>query len=121
MSELYTIALMFRGGQRQVNLVFSSASEAEAAVDRLRLASSDSITISDSFGTTVMCIADGRLEAVVMQDTAHASEGGIEMGLLQARTQARAQKRAQHDPAINMATTRLMPMGGPPVRGQGHD
>lgn len=112
MSELHTVALMFRGGQRQVNLVFSSASQAEAAFTGLREEFSGEAMYADSFGTTVMLLHTGPLEAVILQDAGQASEGGIEMGLLQARSQSRAQKRAQVDPMISMNTTRVLPMGG---------
>jgi hypothetical protein len=36
----------------------------------------------------------------MLQDNAKASEGAIEVGLLQARAQAKANTRAQHDPQL---------------------
>ena len=42
----------------------------------------------------------GPLEAVMLQDAGRAAEGGIELGLLQARSQAKAQRLASADPML---------------------
>jgi hypothetical protein len=116
MSDLHTISLLFRGGQRQANLVFSSAERAKEVFDVLTAGAEeeDGVSFSDSFGTTIYLIYYARspLEAVILQDAGRASEGGIEMGLLQTRAQTKAQRRAAGDPMINLNSTRALVPGG---------
>jgi hypothetical protein len=113
MSDLHTIALMFRGGERQVNLVFSSESQLEAAIDKLVPVNAPHIT--DSYGTRVW-LMDGEtpcaLEAVIAQDAGRVSEDQIEIGLLQTRSQTKMQRRAAGDPMINLNSTRSFAPGG---------
>jgi hypothetical protein len=94
-----------------VNLVFSSESQLEAAL--AQLIPDTALTVADSYGTKVWLNtgAAGPLEAVIAQDAGRAAEGGIEMGLLQARSQTKAQRRAAGDTMINLNSTRAL-VGG---------
>jgi hypothetical protein len=102
MSELWTVALFFRGHGRQVNLLYGGEASARAVFD---LFVSDHVTAaSDHYGTMVAVFDAGPIEAVMLQDNAKANEGAIEVGLLQARAQAKANTRAQHDPQLNFVS-----------------
>lgn len=111
MSGLYTILVMFRGGQRQVNLVYQSAEAAENAWDRMVYGDDHSV-FEDGYGSRLcICGMATSVEAVLLQDAGRAQEAQIEMVLLQARSQSRANTRAQHDPMIKQQN-QIVPGGG---------
>jgi hypothetical protein len=106
MSELWTVALFFRGHERQVNLLYGGKAAARAAFDDIVLAApaDKQPQLSDHYGTTIVFFEAGPIEAVMLQDNTKANEGAIEVSLIQARAQAKANTRAQHDPQINFVS-----------------
>jgi hypothetical protein len=104
MSDLWTVSLMFCGSDRQVNMVYQSEDAAREAFGRWtkeQVQEEFPVHIeADQYGTTVCLFGGGPLEAVMMQDAGRAADGGIELGLLQARSQAKAQRLASADPML---------------------
>jgi hypothetical protein len=47
----------------------------------------------------------------MLQESARAHEGAIEIGLIQARAQAKGNTRAQHDPQLNFVSGRAQMIG----------
>jgi hypothetical protein len=111
MSELWTVALFFRGHGRQVNLLYGG--EAAAALAFNLFTSDHATQASDHYGTTVAVFDAGPIEAVMLQDNTKAHDGAIEGSLIQARAQAKANTRAQHDPQLNLVSAGGMKMGRP--------
>jgi hypothetical protein len=115
MSELWTVALFFRGHGRQVNLLYGGEAAARASFDAY--ASTGLPASKDHYGTSIVLFPadDGCvLEAVLLQNNEKVNEGAIEVGLLQARAQAKANTRAQHDPQLKfVAGAGGMVMGRP--------
>jgi hypothetical protein len=104
MSELWTVALYFRGHGRQVNLLYGGEAAAREAFGRV--VSADELQadlhyrLEDHYGSTIVVFENGPLEVVMLQDNTKAHEGAIEGSLIQARAQAKANTRAQHDPQL---------------------
>jgi hypothetical protein len=97
MSELWTVALFFRGHGRQVNLLYGGEAAARAEFEKW-----GGHLSRDHYGTEILISTDkdSVLEAVMLSNNEKANEGAIEVGLLQARAQAKANTRAQHDPQL---------------------
>jgi hypothetical protein len=118
MSELWTVALFFRGHGRQVNLLYGGEAAARAVFERaMALPTGSLVPVEDHYGTTIVLFpADETsvLEAVMLQDNTKANDGSIEVGLLQARAQAKANTRAQHDPQLKFVAGTGGPFMGRP-------
>jgi hypothetical protein len=116
MSELWTVALFFRGHGRQVNLLYGGEAEARKAFE-LYTTLNSLRPVDDHYGTTIALFPAGEphaLEAVMLQDNTKAHDGAIEGTLIQARAQAKANTRAQHDPQLKfVAGAGGMVMGRP--------
>ena len=107
MTDLYTVCLCFRSGQRQ-NLAYDSLSKAETAYDTITRGIDQQLVLQflDEYGTKVALFSVSSslpLEAAILQDNVKANAVGIELALIQARAQARAQSRANHDPTLRLA------------------
>jgi hypothetical protein len=116
MSELWTVALFFRGHGRQVNLLYGGEAAARAGFDAIVNAArvDEQPELSDHYGTTIVVFDAGPIEAVMLQDNTKAHDGLIEGSLIQARAQAKANTRAQHDPQLKfVAGAGGMVMGRP--------
>jgi hypothetical protein len=128
MSELWTVALFFRGHGRQVNLLYGGEAAARDAF--VQVARGAEMVIGDHYGSTVAIFepamvvsGDGAeikpiersgLEAVMLQDNTKAHDGAIEGSLIQARAQAKANTRAQHDPQLKFVAGAGGPLMGMP-------
>ena len=107
MTDLYTVCLCFRSGQRQ-NLAYDSLNEAETVYATLAAGIDQQVVLQflDEYGTKIALFSLSSslpLEAIILQDNVKAHEVGVEMSLIQARAQARAQSRANHDPTLRLA------------------
>jgi hypothetical protein len=106
MSELWTVALFFRGHGRQVNLLYGGEAVARAAFDRIvndrANSNRETYPIGDHYGTTIAVFDVGPIEAVMLQDNTKAHDGAIEGSLIQARAQAKANTRAKNDPQVKL-------------------
>lgn len=110
MADLWTLQLYIANRQERVSLVFHSEAGARAALARVQdspvQAEFPWFIVEDNYGTTATVFGGGPLEAVVLQDCGRASEGGIELGLQNARNQARAQELAARDETLKKAAQR---------------
>jgi hypothetical protein len=124
MSELWTVALFFRGHGRQINLLYGGEAAARGAfvgmVKEFRFgmrtadyAPADTEVQADHYGTSIVVLPYGPVECVMLQDNAKAHEGAIEGSLIQARAQAKANTRAQHDPQLKFVSGGGMLPGRP--------
>jgi hypothetical protein len=107
MSELWTVALFFRGHGRQINLLYggeAAARDAFVGMVKEFIAEYVPAPREDHYGTSIVVLPYGPVECVMLQDNAKAHEGAIEGSLIQARAQAKANARAQHDPQLKFVS-----------------
>jgi hypothetical protein len=106
MSELWTVALFFRGHERQVNLLYGAAAAAREAFE-LYTTLRGLRPVNDHYGTSIVVFPPDEphtLEAVMLQDNTKAHDGAIEASLIQARAQAKANTRAKHDAQLKFVS-----------------
>lgn len=94
---MYNLVLLFRGGARQVTLVFDDHTAARKEFDRYvgPIASDGDVWVhSDDYGTDIAVFGAGPLEAAILQDVSRALEGQTALGVLQVHARKRLELQA---------------------------
>lgn len=101
--QLHTLALLFDSdGQRQINLVYQSPTNALRAFEEL---STDQLftEIHDDYGSTIRLFSEGPLVAAILQECSRAAQANVDLSLLQARSNSKFQAAARSDPMVKLA------------------